>query len=69
MCGFSSIHFQKIFFLRSIDCLERRGETAETALIEHVADGRIRRTGLGDSALWQPASAPVMAAPAVAAAV
>jgi 2-hydroxychromene-2-carboxylate isomerase len=43
-------------------------EAAETALIGHVAEGRIRRTGLGDSALWQPASAPVMAAPAPVAA-
>jgi predicted DsbA family dithiol-disulfide isomerase len=39
-------------------------EAAEAALIEHVAEGRIRRTGLGDSALWQPAGAPVMAVPA-----
>ena len=44
-------------------------EAAEAALIAHVAEGRIRRTGLGNSALWQPASAPVMAAPAAAAAV
>jgi hypothetical protein len=44
-------------------------EAAEAALIEHVAAGRIRRTGLGDGALWQPASAPVVAAPAAAAAV
>ena len=43
-------------------------EAAETALIGHVAEGRIRRTGLGDGALWQPASAPVMAAPAPVAA-
>jgi len=38
-------------------------EAAEAALIAHVAEGRIHRTGLGDSALWQPATAPVMAAP------
>jgi hypothetical protein len=44
-------------------------EAAEAALIEHVAAGRIRRTGLGDGALWQPASAPVVAAPAAAVAV
>jgi predicted DsbA family dithiol-disulfide isomerase len=44
-------------------------EAAEAALIGHVAEGRIRRTGLGDGALWQPASAPVMAAPVAAAAV
>jgi 2-hydroxychromene-2-carboxylate isomerase len=44
-------------------------EAAETGLIEHVAEGRVRRTTLGSSALWQPASAPVMAVPhAVAAA-
>jgi hypothetical protein len=43
-------------------------ETAEAALVEHVAAGRIRRVGLGDSALWQPATAPVVAAPAAAAA-
>jgi hypothetical protein len=43
-------------------------EAAETALIGHVAEGRIRRTGLGNGALWQPASAPVMAAPAPVAA-
>jgi predicted DsbA family dithiol-disulfide isomerase len=42
-------------------------EAVEAALIEHVAEGRIRRTGLGDSALWQPATAPVMAVPAAAA--
>jgi predicted DsbA family dithiol-disulfide isomerase len=41
-------------------------EAAELALIEHVAEGRVRRTGLGDSALWQPASAAVMAVPAPA---
>src|SRR5919107_1305115 len=41
-------------------------EAAEFALIEHVAEGRIRRTGLGDSALWQPASAPVFAVPGAA---
>jgi 2-hydroxychromene-2-carboxylate isomerase len=41
-------------------------EAAEAALIEHVAEGRVRRTGLGDSALWQPASAAVMAVPAPA---
>jgi 2-hydroxychromene-2-carboxylate isomerase len=40
--------------------------TAEVALVEHVAEGRIRRTGLGDSALWQPVSAAVMAVPAAA---
>ena len=43
-------------------------EAAEAALIEHVAEGRIRRTGLGDGALWQPAGAAVMAVPAAAAA-
>jgi 2-hydroxychromene-2-carboxylate isomerase len=43
-------------------------EAAEYALIEHVAEGRIRRTGLGDSALWQPAGAAVMAVPAAASA-
>jgi 2-hydroxychromene-2-carboxylate isomerase len=43
-------------------------EAAEAALIEHVAEGRIRRSGLGDSALWQPASAAVMAVPAAASA-
>jgi 2-hydroxychromene-2-carboxylate isomerase len=43
-------------------------EAAEAALVEHVAEGRIRRTGLGDSALWQPASAAVMAVPAAVAA-
>ncbi len=32
-------------------------EAAEQALIEHVAAGAIVRTGLGDSALWRPASA------------
>jgi predicted DsbA family dithiol-disulfide isomerase len=42
-------------------------EAVEAALIEHVAEGRIRRTSLGDSALWQPATAPVMAVPAAAA--
>jgi 2-hydroxychromene-2-carboxylate isomerase len=41
-------------------------EAAEQALVEHVAEGRIRRTGLGDSALWQPASAPVFAPPSAA---
>ena len=41
-------------------------EAAEFALIEHVAEGRIRRTTLGSSALWQPASAAVMAVPAAA---
>jgi 2-hydroxychromene-2-carboxylate isomerase len=41
-------------------------EAAELALIEHVAEGRIRRTTLGSSALWQPASAAVMAVPAAA---
>jgi hypothetical protein len=41
-------------------------EATEAALIEHVAEGRIRRTSLGDSALWQPASAAVMAVPAAA---
>src|SRR3954447_12783179 len=44
-------------------------EAAQAARVEHVAEGRVRRTGLGNSALWQPASAPVMAAPAAAAAV
>jgi hypothetical protein len=39
-------------------------EAAELALIDHVAEGRVRRTGLGDSALWQPASAAVKAVPA-----
>jgi 2-hydroxychromene-2-carboxylate isomerase len=43
-------------------------EAAEAALIVHVAEGRIRRTGLGNSALWQPATAPLMAAPVMAAA-
>src|SRR4051794_22126995 len=43
-------------------------EAAEFALIGHVAEGRIRRTGLGDGALWQPASAPVLAVPSPAAA-
>jgi 2-hydroxychromene-2-carboxylate isomerase len=43
-------------------------EATEAALIEHVAEGRIRRIPLGNGALWQPVSAPVMAAPAVAAA-
>jgi 2-hydroxychromene-2-carboxylate isomerase len=43
-------------------------EAAEAALVEHVAAGLIRRVGLGDSALWQPATAPVVAAPAAAAA-
>jgi hypothetical protein len=43
-------------------------EAAEAALIGHAAEGRIRRTGLGDSALWQPASAAVMAVPVAAAA-
>jgi predicted DsbA family dithiol-disulfide isomerase len=42
-------------------------EAVEAALIEHVAEGRVRRTSLGDSALWQPATAPVMAVPAAAA--
>jgi 2-hydroxychromene-2-carboxylate isomerase len=32
-------------------------EAAEHALIEHVAAGAIVRTGLGDGALWRPASA------------
>jgi 2-hydroxychromene-2-carboxylate isomerase len=41
-------------------------EAAEYALIEHVAEGRVRRTTLGSSALWQPASAAVMAVPAAA---
>jgi 2-hydroxychromene-2-carboxylate isomerase len=43
-------------------------EATEYALIEHVAEGRVRRTGLGDGALWQPASAPVFAVPSAAAA-
>jgi hypothetical protein len=43
-------------------------EAAEMALIDHVAEGRIRRTTLGSSALWQPASAPAMAVPAAASA-
>ena len=37
-------------------------EAAEAALIAAVADGRAVRTGLGDSALWQPAGAPADAA-------
>jgi hypothetical protein len=41
-------------------------EAAEYALVEHVAEGRVRRTTLGSSALWQPASAAVMAVPAPA---
>jgi 2-hydroxychromene-2-carboxylate isomerase len=41
-------------------------EAAELALVEHVAEGRIRRTTLGSSALWQPATAAVMAVPAAA---
>jgi 2-hydroxychromene-2-carboxylate isomerase len=41
-------------------------EATEFALIEHVAEGRVRRTTLGSSALWQPASAAVMAVPAAA---
>jgi predicted DsbA family dithiol-disulfide isomerase len=41
-------------------------EAAEMALIDHVAEGRIRRTTVGSSALWQPASAPVMALPTAA---
>ena len=44
-------------------------EAAEEALIEPVAEGRIRRTTLGSSAFWQPASAPVMALPSAVAAV
>jgi hypothetical protein len=44
-------------------------EAAEEALIEPVAEGRIRRATLGSSAFWQPASAPVMALPSAAAAV
>jgi 2-hydroxychromene-2-carboxylate isomerase len=44
-------------------------EAVETALIDHVAEGRIRRMTLGSSAFWQPASAAVMAVPAAAAAV
>jgi len=44
-------------------------EAAEEALIEPVAEGRIRRTTLGSSAFWQPASAAVMALPSAAAAV
>jgi 2-hydroxychromene-2-carboxylate isomerase len=43
-------------------------EATEFALIEHVAEGRVRRTTLGSSALWQPASAAVMAVPAIASA-
>jgi hypothetical protein len=31
-------------------------EAAQVALVEHVADGRIAREGLGDDALWRPAS-------------
>jgi 2-hydroxychromene-2-carboxylate isomerase len=42
-------------------------EAAEAALIDHAAEGRIRRTGLGNGALWQPASAAVMAVPVPAA--
>ena len=42
-------------------------EATEAALVEHVAEGRVRRTTLGSSALWQPASAAVMAVPAAAA--
>jgi hypothetical protein len=38
-------------------------EATEAALVAQVAAGRIRRTGLGDSALWQPAGAAVVAAP------
>jgi 2-hydroxychromene-2-carboxylate isomerase len=41
-------------------------EAAEAALIDHAAEGRIRRTGLGNGALWQPASAAVMAVPVAA---
>jgi hypothetical protein len=41
-------------------------EAAEFALIEHVAEGRVRRTTLGSSALWQPASAAVMSLPVAA---
>jgi 2-hydroxychromene-2-carboxylate isomerase len=44
-------------------------EAAEEALIEPVAEGRIRRTTLGSSAFWQPAGAPVVALPSAAAAV
>ena len=44
-------------------------EAAEEALIEPVAEGRIRRTTLGSSAFWQPASAPVIALPSAVAAV
>lgn len=43
-------------------------EATEAALIEHVGSGRIRRVGLGDGALWLPAGAAVVAAPAAAAA-
>src|SRR5919206_2200426 len=38
-------------------------EAAEEALIDHVAEGRVRRTTPGSSALWQPATAAVMAGP------
>jgi hypothetical protein len=44
-------------------------EAAEETLIEPVAEGRIRRTTLGSSAFWQPASAPVMVLPSAAAVV
>jgi 2-hydroxychromene-2-carboxylate isomerase len=42
-------------------------EAAEVLLIEHVADGRVVRTALGDDALWRPASA-IRARPAAHAA-
>jgi hypothetical protein len=31
-------------------------EAAQIALVEHVADGRIARQGLGDDAIWRPAA-------------
>jgi 2-hydroxychromene-2-carboxylate isomerase len=37
-------------------------EAAESALIGHVVEGRIVRTGLGNSALWRPAGAVASAA-------
>ena len=49
------------------DSEERAHRTAWSA-VKHVAEGRVRRTTLGSSALWQPASAAVMAVPAAASA-
>jgi 2-hydroxychromene-2-carboxylate isomerase len=40
-------------------------EATEAALVDHVAAGRIRRTGLGDSALWRPVRTSAMSAPTV----